>query len=103
MKIMEKLLAWVRRALDKLMLLPLLAVVCVVGLFPIYFLGGALLLAGYIAIHGVPPYQCPDEPPELTAAEVWRDCHGCRCRTECWRNGECRTVCRDSCGQFCFQ
>lgn len=31
-----------------------------------------------------------------------RDCYGCSCRNECWRNGVCRQVCRDSCGQFCF-
>ena len=29
-------------------------------------------------------------------------CHGCSCTTECWKNGVCRTVCRDSCGRFCF-
>jgi hypothetical protein len=28
-------------------------------------------------------------------------CTGCTCRYECWRNGECREVCRDSCGRFC--
>ncbi len=31
-----------------------------------------------------------------------RDCPGCTCSVECHRNGVCKTVCRDSCGQFCF-
>ncbi len=31
-----------------------------------------------------------------------KECYGCSCRTECWRSGVCRTVCRDSCGHFCF-
>ena len=29
-------------------------------------------------------------------------CYGCTCSYECWRNGQCRTVCRDSCGRFCY-
>lgn len=29
-------------------------------------------------------------------------CYGCTCREECWRNGVCREVCRDSCGRFCY-
>lgn len=36
-----------------------------------------------------------------TVAEA-HECYGCSCTTECWRNGVCREVCRDSCGHFCF-
>ena len=99
MKFIEKLADW----LDKLALGTVLTMATVIGLFPVYFFVGGLLLAGHMAVYGVSRCQRPEATPALTAAEVSRECHGCRCRTECWRNGECRTVCRDSCGQFCFQ
>jgi hypothetical protein len=56
----------------------------------------SVLLAMAIIGAGVGTYLLMPIP----AAEC-RDCYGCSCKVECWSNGTCKTVCRDSCGQFC--
>ena len=49
-------------------------------------------------------YACQRKCARGTSTELVESgtCSGCRCKTECWKNGQCRSVCRDSCGRFCF-